>query len=161
MSSLYPANAPGSHRLRPLSDRANCDPWVNRSRQMTLLERLLRPRTPQLPVTNVIPPTPPKPELTKVERTTAPPQSDSVPIPTSRKWFSPVSSLPSRSPDAETRTTSPLAVSQPSHVALLHPQRHPPSMTRYQNYRLLVLLSQSQSHLLYFYRVTRVRICLL
>jgi hypothetical protein len=68
------------------------------------------PEPPQLPVTNVIPPTPPKPELTKVESKPPPPppQSDSVPIPTSRKWFSPVSPLPSRSPDAETRTTSPL-----------------------------------------------------
>ncbi|KAI9461906.1 hypothetical protein BJY52DRAFT_164367 [Lactarius psammicola] len=69
------------------------------------------PETPQLPVTNVIPPTPPRPELTKVEGK-PPPESASVPIPTSRKWFSPVSSLSSRSPDAETRTTSPLAVSQ-------------------------------------------------
>lgn len=65
------------------------------------------PEPPQLPVTNVIPPTPPKPELTKVE-SKPPPQSDSVLIPTSRKWFSPVSPLPSRSPDAETRTTSSL-----------------------------------------------------
>ncbi|KAH9054761.1 hypothetical protein EDB87DRAFT_1676473 [Lactarius vividus] len=72
------------------------------------------PETPQLPVTNVIPPTPPKPELTKVESKPTP-ESASVPIPSSRKWFSHVSSLPSsRSPpDAETRT-SPLAV---SHVA--------------------------------------------
>ncbi|KAF8264922.1 hypothetical protein EI94DRAFT_1737298 [Lactarius quietus] len=69
------------------------------------------PETPQPPVTNIIPPTPPKPELSKVEGK-PPPASESVPIPTSRKWFSPVSSLQSRSPDAETRTTSPLAVTQ-------------------------------------------------
>ncbi|KAH9019533.1 hypothetical protein EDB84DRAFT_1516906 [Lactarius hengduanensis] len=73
------------------------------------------PETPQLPVTNVIPPTPPKPELTKVESKPTP-ESASVPIPSSRKWFSPVSSLPSsRSPpDAETRTSPSAAV---SHVA--------------------------------------------
>ncbi|KAI9435431.1 hypothetical protein H4582DRAFT_1969343 [Lactarius indigo] len=72
------------------------------------------PSTPQLPITNVIPPTPPKPELTKVESQPTP-ESASVPVPTSRKWFSPASPLPSsRSPpDAETRT-SPLTV---SHVA--------------------------------------------
>jgi hypothetical protein len=69
------------------------------------------PETPQPPVTNVIPPTPPKTELSKVERR-PPPESVSVPSPTSRKWLSPVSSLPSRSPDSETRTTSPSAVSQ-------------------------------------------------
>ena len=78
---------------------------------------------PQLPVTNVInviPPTPPKPELTKVESKN-PPESDSVPIPTSRKWFSPVSSVSSRSPDAETRTISPLAVSQASQAGVTSP----------------------------------------
>ena len=66
------------------------------------------PETPQPPVTNVIPPTPPKPQLSKVE-SKPPSESESVPIPTSRKWFSPISSLPSRSPDAEIRATSPLA----------------------------------------------------
>ncbi|KAH8987252.1 hypothetical protein EDB92DRAFT_1876022, partial [Lactarius akahatsu] len=45
------------------------------------------PETPQLPVTNVIPPTPPKTELTKVESRPTP-ESASVPIPSSRKWFS-------------------------------------------------------------------------
>ena len=69
------------------------------------------PEAPQLPVTNVIPPTPPKPELSKTENR-PPPESESISIPPSRKWFTPVSPLPSRSPGAEPRATSPVAVSQ-------------------------------------------------
>jgi hypothetical protein len=69
------------------------------------------PETTQLPAMNVIPPTPPKLELAKVEDE---PRSETVPvpIPTTRKWFSSASSPQARSPETETRAVSPSASSQ-------------------------------------------------
>lgn len=62
--------------------------------------------TTQPPVMNVIPPTPPKPELARVEGG-PPPETGPVPIPATRKWFSSASSPQARSPEMETGAVSP------------------------------------------------------
>ena len=67
--------------------------------------------TTQAPVMNVIPPTPPKLEVAKVEGG-PPSETVPVPIPTSRKWFSSASSPQARSPETETRAVSPSARSE-------------------------------------------------
>lgn len=67
--------------------------------------------TPQPPAMNVIPPTPPKPELAKAE-VGSPLETVPVPISATRKWFSSGSSPQARSPEMETRVVSPSASSQ-------------------------------------------------
>jgi hypothetical protein len=69
------------------------------------------PETTQPPAMNVIPPTPPKLELAKVEGG-PPSETVPVPIPATRKWFSSASSPQARSPETETRAVSPSASSQ-------------------------------------------------
>jgi hypothetical protein len=69
------------------------------------------PATTQPPVMNVIPPTPPKLELAKVEGG-PPSETAPVPMPATRKWFSSASSPQARSPEMETRAVSPSASSQ-------------------------------------------------
>src|SRR5258708_7008196 len=80
--------------------------------------------TSQPPVMNVIPPTPPKSELAKVEGG-PPSEAVPVPIPATRKWFS-TSSPQARSPETETRTVAPLA-SSPSGANLSSPKLGPTS----------------------------------
>ena len=69
------------------------------------------PETTQPPVMNIIPPTPPKLELARVE---GGPLSEAapVPIPVTRKWFSSASPPQARSPEMETRAVLPSASSQ-------------------------------------------------
>jgi hypothetical protein len=61
--------------------------------------------TPQLPVTNIIPPTPPRPELTQVE-SKPPSETAPVPIPFAPKLSRTASSSQSRSPDSDVRRVS-------------------------------------------------------
>jgi hypothetical protein len=64
------------------------------------------PEISQPPVTNIIPPTPPKPELAKFE---GEPSSETIPapIPAARKWFFPASSSQAISPETEARAVPP------------------------------------------------------
>ena len=86
-SKLRPADEPPS----PM-DSARKDPPI--------------PETTQPPVMNVIPPTPPKLDIAKVEHV-SPSETVPVPIPATRKWFSSASSPQARSPEMETRAVSP------------------------------------------------------
>jgi hypothetical protein len=95
-SPKRPSNLrPGDERddPSPPNDPARADPRV--------------PEMPQPPITNIIPPTPPRLELTRVED--APP-SETVPVPipapAARKWFPPASPSQSRSPESEARPAS-------------------------------------------------------
>ena len=95
VSKLRPADEPS-----PLMDSARKDPPI--------------PETTQPPFMNVIPPTPPKLELAKVEG--APPsEMVPVPIPATRKWFSSASSPQARSPEiAVSPSASPQTSADPS-----------------------------------------------
>ena len=64
------------------------------------------PETTRPPAMNVIPPTPPKLELPRIEGG-PPSETVPVPIPATRKWFSSASSPQARSPEMGTRADSP------------------------------------------------------
>src|SRR6266702_2468688 len=157
ISSPYPANAPGLHRLRPLSGRANCDPWMNRGQQMTPLQLTLRlPKLLNFLLQTSFLQLPRKLSLLSSRASPHP-----NPLPFLYLLLANGSLLFRRYHQGLlTQKHGPFRHWPFRKLALLHRRRHPPSMTRYQNYRPLVL-RQSRSHLLCFYRVTPVRICLL
>jgi hypothetical protein len=90
-------------KLRPLDEPP---PPMDTARKDTPI-----PGTTQPPAMNIIPPTPPKLELARIEGG-SPSETAPVPIPATRKWFSSASSPQARSPEMETRADSPLANSQ-------------------------------------------------
>jgi hypothetical protein len=100
-----PSSSKRTSKLRPAEGPS---PPIDSAR-----EDLPVPETSQspLPVTNIIPPTPPKPELAKVEGEVSS-ETVPVPIPATRKWFFPASSSQAISPETEARAVSSSASSQ-------------------------------------------------
>lgn len=102
------ASSSSSSPKRPSKLRADDEPSppIDAARTTDTPAPILE--TPQAPppVTNVIPPTPPKLELTRIEGSSEPPSETApVPIPPARKWFSSSSPQP-RSPESEARPGS-------------------------------------------------------
>jgi hypothetical protein len=96
--SLSSLSSKRASKLRPPDEPS--PPMVSARKDLPI------PETTQPPAMNVIPPTPPKLELAKVEGG-PPSETAPVPIPSTRKWFSSGSSPQARSPETETRAISP------------------------------------------------------
>jgi hypothetical protein len=103
-----PSSSPKrTSRLRPADEPS---PPIDSARQDTPV-----PDIPQLPVTNIIPPTPPRPEGAEVEGK-PPSETVPIPIPAARKWFFPASLSQPVSPETVSppSTTSEAGVQPPS-----------------------------------------------